>query len=89
MNKYRTYKVRFKEGSVQRILNVEARFPKQAAYCLGRQMGYKCRQQFHGIIHDYMIEVTKQQAKASECFVMEVWLPSKVDKPHKFFKVTG
>lgn len=91
MSEYRTYKVCYKEDSstVQRILTMDAKSPKDAAYCLGKQMGYKCRQQFQGMLYDYVIEITEQEARnATKGLIVEVCSPSKVDKPHRFFKVT-
>lgn len=46
---------------------IEARSPKEAAYFMGRQMGYQCKQTIQGRTFDYVTKTTEFNSNVVCC----------------------
>lgn len=91
VSSYRKYNVRYRDDKGNMNLTcIDSKSPKEAVYEIGRQLGYTCRQRLQGMIYNYIYEITAEQANnyKNKGLVIEVWLKSKPDRPHKFFVVT-
>lgn len=62
------YKCVAREGmSSYSPIVIEARSPKEAAYFMGRQLGYQCKQTLQGRTYDYITKTNEFNSNARCC----------------------